>query len=114
MTFALRAADTICVASVTNRISGMPNSDTEIVIVGGGAAGVAAARRLHRAGINSLIVEARSRLGGRAWTIAGPSGSALDLGCGWLHSADRNTWGGICAEQHRTIDKTPPPWQRRA
>jgi monoamine oxidase len=114
MTFALLTADTICVASVTNRISGMPNSDTEIVIVGGGAAGVAAARRLHRAGINSLIVEARSRLGGRAWTIAGPSGSALDLGCGWLHSADRNPWVAIAEEQHRTIDKTPPPWQRRA
>jgi monoamine oxidase len=114
MTFALRAAAAICIASVTNRISGMPNSDIETVIVGGGAAGVAAARHLHRAGIKSLIVEARSRLGGRAWTIAGPSGSALDLGCGWLHSADRNPWVAIAEEQHRTIDKTPPPWQRRA
>jgi len=113
MAFALGAADTICIASVTNRISGMPSSDIETVIVGGGAAGVAAARRLHRAGINSLIVEARSRLGGRAWTVAGPSGSALDLGCGWLHSADRNPWVAIAEEQRRTIDKTPPPWQRR-
>src|SRR5215813_4006262 len=75
MTLALRATDTICIASVT-RISEMQNSDTEIVIVGGGAAGVAAARRLHRAGIKSLIIEARSRLGGRAWTIAGPSRSS--------------------------------------
>ena len=91
----------------------MPNSDVETVIVGGGAAGIAAARRLHRAGIKCLIVEARSRLGGRAWTIAGPSGSSLDLGCGWLHSADRNPWVAIAEEQHRTIDKTPPPWKRR-
>jgi cation diffusion facilitator CzcD-associated flavoprotein CzcO len=29
----------------------MPNSDVETVIVGGGAAGIAAARRLYRAGI---------------------------------------------------------------
>src|SRR5215470_14889809 len=114
MTFALRAVGTICIASITSRISEMPNNDTEIVIVGGGAAGVAAGRRLHRAGIKSLIVEARSRLGGRAWTIAGPSGSALDLGCGWLHSADRNPWVAIAEEQHRTIGKTPPPWQRGA
>jgi Monoamine oxidase len=71
------------------------------------------ARRLDRAGIKCLIVEARSRLGGRAWTIAGPSGSSLDLGCGWLHSADRNPWVAIAEEQHRTIDKTPPPWRRR-
>jgi monoamine oxidase len=92
----------------------MPNSDFETVVVGGGAAGIAAARRLHQAGVDCLIVEARARLGGRAWTVAGPSGSALDLGCGWLHSADRNPWVAVAEEQGRTIDKTPPPWRRRS
>ena len=92
----------------------MPNSDFETVVVGGGAAGIAAARRLHQAGVDCLIVEARARLGGRAWTVAGPSGSALDLGCGWLHSADRNPWVAVAEEQDRTIDKTPPPWRRRS
>src|SRR5215831_17427546 len=114
MTFALRARTTIWIAGVTKRISIMESRDIETVIVGGGAAGVAAARRLHRAGIKALIVEARSRLGGRAWTIAGPSGSALDLGCGWLHSADRNPWVAIAEEQRRTIDETPPPWRLRS
>ncbi|MGC2116364.1 MAG: FAD-dependent oxidoreductase, partial [Pseudolabrys sp.] len=88
--------------------------DIETIVVGGGAAGIAAARRLHRAGIKCLVVEARPRLGGRAWTIAGPAGPALDLGCGWLHSADRNPWVAIAEEQRRTIDKTPPPWRRRS
>ena len=88
--------------------------DIETVVVGGGAAGIAAARRLHQAGIKCLVVEARPRLGGRAWTIAGPMGSALDLGCGWLHSADRNPWAAVAEEQRRTIDKTPPPWRRRS
>ena len=92
----------------------MANGDYEVVVVGGGAAGVAAARRLHTAGVRCLIVEARPRLGGRAWTVAGPSGSALDLGCGWLHSADRNPWAVVAQEQNRTIDKTPPPWRRRS
>jgi monoamine oxidase len=92
----------------------MTNSDFETVVVGGGAAGIAAARRLHQAGVDCLIVEARTRLGGRAWTVAGPSGSALDLGCGWLHSADRNPWVAVAEEQGRTIDKTPPPWRRRS
>jgi monoamine oxidase len=92
----------------------MAKNDIETVVVGGGAAGIAAARRLCQAGVRCLIVEARSRLGGRAWTVAGPSGSALDLGCGWLHSADRNPWVAIAEEQQRTIDKTPPPWRRRS
>jgi monoamine oxidase len=92
----------------------MTNSHFETVVVGGGAAGIAAARRLHQAGVDCLIVEARTRLGGRAWTVAGPSGSALDLGCGWLHSADRNPWVAVAEEQGRTIDKTPPPWRRRS
>ena len=70
----------------------MPDSDVEVVVVGGGAAGVAAAKRLCRASINCLLVEARSRLGGRAYTVTDPSGFTLDLGCGWLHSADRNPW----------------------
>jgi monoamine oxidase len=84
------------------------NSDTEVVIIGGGAAGIAAGRRLGDAHVDCLIVEARPRLGGRAWT----TGTAFDLGCGWLHSADRNPWHAIAVGQGRAIDKTPPPWQR--
>jgi monoamine oxidase len=86
--------------------------ETDTAIIGGGAAGVAAARRLHDAGVDCLIVEARERLGGRAWTVTDPSGFALDLGCGWLHSADVNPWAAIAETQGHTIDKTPPPWQR--
>jgi monoamine oxidase len=92
----------------------MAVSDFETVVIGGGAAGIAAARRLHQAGVNCLIVEARPRLGGRAWTIADASGHPLDLGCGWLHSADRNPWVAVAEEQQRTIDKTRPPWARSA
>jgi monoamine oxidase len=81
------------------------------VIVGGGAAGIGAARLLHDAGVSCLIVEARGRLGGRAWTVAA-SGLALDVGCGWLHAADRNAWSAIARRQGHTIDRTPPPWER--
>ena len=90
----------------------MTNSETEVAIVGGGAAGIAAAQRLTAAGIDCLLIEARARLGGRAWTIADASGFALDLGCGWLHSADRNPWAPIAEAQGRTVDKTRPPWTR--
>ena len=50
--------------------------------------------------------------GGRAWTTGVGTAVALDLGCGWLHSADRNPWHAIAVAQGRTIDKTPPPWRR--
>jgi len=90
----------------------MPGTDIEVVVIGGGAAGVAAARRLHDASIRCLLVDARSRLGGRAWTVTDASGFALDLGCGWLHSADRNPWARVASEQGATIDKSSPPWTR--
>ncbi len=89
----------------------LASGDYEVVIVGGGAAGVGAGRRLHDAGISCLIVDARARLGGRAWTD-GASGFALDLGCGWLHSAERNPWVAFAEAQGRTIDKSPPPWSK--
>src|SRR5262245_65649262 len=66
------------------------SSDTEVVIVGGGAAGIAAGRRLADARIDCLILEARPRLGGRAWTVSEGAGVPIDLGCGWLPPADRN------------------------
>jgi monoamine oxidase len=92
----------------------MAKSEFEVVVVGGGAAGIAAARALHDAGVDCLLVEARERLGGRAWTVSAPGGTPIDLGCGWLHSADRNPWRAIAEAQGRTIDKTPPPWMRPA
>ena len=91
----------------------MPESDVDVVVVGGGAAGVAAARRLTEASIRCLLVEARPRLGGRAWTVHDRNGHGLDLGCGWLHSADRNPWTGVAQQQGFTIEKTPPPWMNR-
>jgi monoamine oxidase len=91
----------------------MVSDDVEVVVVGGGAAGVAAARRLHDASIRCLLIEARGRLGGRAWTVVEGAGLVLDLGCGWLHSADRNPWCSIAAAQGATIDKSPAPWSRQ-
>jgi monoamine oxidase len=81
-------------------------------VIGGGAAGIAAARTLAGAGIRPRILEARDRLGGRAWTIQSPLGFPLDLGCGWLHSAERNPWRAIAEAKGWAIDHTPPPWMR--
>jgi monoamine oxidase len=52
----------------------------DVVVVGGGVAGLAAAGRLAQAGKTVLLLEARSRLGGRVRTIAGPAGEPIELG----------------------------------
>lgn len=85
------------------------NSDFDVAIVGGGAAGIAAARRLAPAGLSTVIVEAEPRLGGRAWTRE-LRGLPLDLGCGWLHSADRNSWVGIADAANVGIDRSAAKW----
>lgn len=62
----------------------------DTVIVGAGAAGLAAARRLQDAGQRVLVLEAGQRIGGRAWTDTQTFSSPVDRGCAWLHQADRN------------------------
>ncbi|MEV4268972.1 NAD(P)/FAD-dependent oxidoreductase [Micromonospora aurantiaca (nom. illeg.)] len=60
--------------------------DTDVVIVGGGLAGLAAARRLHRAGVPWRLLEAGDRLGGRVATDR-VDGFLLDRGFQVLNTA---------------------------
>jgi monoamine oxidase len=87
--------------------------DVDIVVIGAGAAGVAAARALAPSGFSTVVIEARSRIGGRAWTVTN-HGHPLDLGAGHLHSADENDWGRIAPTLGFTVDERPPAWARPA
>jgi monoamine oxidase len=87
--------------------------EVDVIVVGAGAAGVAAARALRDSRLSVRVLEARDRIGGRAWTLR-RGGVPLDLGCGWLHSADENEWTAVAGELGFTLDRTPPPWGRRA
>ena len=88
-------------------------SEFDIVIVGAGAAGIAAARWLQERGSGPLLLEARNRVGGRAHTDTTAFGVPLDFGCAWLHSADQNPWATLAHEQGVTILERPPDWRRR-
>jgi monoamine oxidase len=72
------------------------STDTDIVIVGAGAAGIAAGVRLRAAGVRFVIAEAQARIGGRAWTDAATfPGVPFDRGCHWLHEAGANAYRAI-------------------
>ena len=88
-------------------------NEVDVAIVGAGAAGLAAARRLRERGVEALLLEARSRIGGRAHTVVTATGYPVDLGCGWLHSADRNPWVGLARGYGLSIDETQPGWGER-
>jgi monoamine oxidase len=84
----------------------------DVAIVGGGAAGIAAARRLAERHRSVLLIEALPQLGGRART-ATCNDLKLDLGCGWLHSARRNPLAALAADQGQTLDRSESAWHRQ-
>ncbi|WP_428151174.1 flavin monoamine oxidase family protein [Brevundimonas sp.] len=88
-------------------------SSIDVAVIGAGSAGLSAARRLARAGVAVVVLEARDRIGGRAHTVD-HEGMPVDLGCGWLHSADANVLSAIGREAGFAIDETPPPWRQQA
>jgi monoamine oxidase len=86
-------------------------SEFDVVVIGAGAAGLAAARRIATAPLSLHVLEARNRVGGRGWTLRDASGLPIELGCGWLHSADENEWCIIAATLGFALDRTRPQWR---
>ncbi|KAI3897001.1 hypothetical protein MKX03_015825 [Papaver bracteatum] len=60
-----------------------------VIVIGGGIAGISAARALHDASIKVVVLESRDRLGGRVYTDYS-FGFPVDMGASWLH--------GVCRE----------------
>ena len=65
-----------------------------VVIVGAGFAGLVAARELQMKGIDYQILEARDRIGGRAWTDE-RMGRPLEIGATWVHWFQPHIWSEI-------------------
>jgi monoamine oxidase len=89
-------------------------SEVDVAIIGAGAAGLGAARALENSGLSAIVLEARDRVGGRAHTIMAAPDITFDLGCGWLHSADKNSFVKIAERLNFEIDKTRPPWREQS
>ncbi|CAI9772578.1 unnamed protein product [Fraxinus pennsylvanica] len=75
----------LCYSDVEKRDSASPS----VIVIGGGTAGIAAARALHDASFQVVLLESRERIGGRVHTDYS-FGFPVDLGASWLH--------GVCKE----------------
>ncbi|MDX1993413.1 MAG: FAD-dependent oxidoreductase [bacterium] len=61
-----------------------------MLVIGAGAAGLGAARRLHDMDYAVTVLEARDRIGGRVWSNRVWPGLALDMGASWIHGVKGN------------------------
>jgi monoamine oxidase len=66
----------------------------DVIVIGGGFAGVTAARETARGGAKTLLLEARDRLGGRTWTHRW-NDTDIELGGGWVHWHQPHVWSEI-------------------
>ncbi len=66
--------------------------DADTLVIGAGAAGLGAARELHDAGERVVVLEARDRVGGRAWTSYDLAPHPVELGAEFVHGENVVTW----------------------
>jgi monoamine oxidase len=83
----------------------------DLAIVGAGAAGLAAARTALELGLCPLVLEAKDRIGGRAFTDTATLGVPWERGANWLHNADDNFFRAY-ADRHGFAYEPQRPTRR--
>ncbi|MGC5326209.1 flavin monoamine oxidase family protein [Brevibacillus sp. SYSU BS000544] len=71
----------------------------DVIVIGAGVSGLAAAHTLQSHGLNALVLEARDRVGGRIWTDY-TSETPFDLGSSWIHGIDYGNPVRFLAEKY--------------
>ncbi len=82
-------------------------AEADVIVIGAGAAGIAAARDLKAAGRQAIVLEARARVGGRAFTDSS-LGPSYDAGAMFIHWAERNPWVQIARDLG--VETTDESW----
>ena len=82
--------------------------EVDVVIVGAGAAGIAAARRVAAAGRRHALIEAGNRAGGRCVTDARFFGVPFDRGAHWVHMPDSNPVARLATSAGISLYGAPP------
>jgi monoamine oxidase len=81
--------------------------EADIVVIGAGAAGIAAARRVMAANRKVVVVEAASQIGGRCITDSATFDTPFDRGARWMHNPDTNPM--IRLARSVGLDVSPAP-----
>ncbi len=68
--------------------------DVDVAVLGAGFCGVTAARECAKAGLRTLVLEARGRIGGRTFTVPW-NDTPTDLGGTWVHWTQPYVWAEI-------------------
>ncbi|MGC2315838.1 MAG: FAD-dependent oxidoreductase, partial [Bradyrhizobium sp.] len=81
--------------------------EADIVVIGAGAAGIAAARRIMAANRKVIVVEAAGQIGGRCLTDTATFDVPFDRGARWMHNPDTNPM--ITLGRNAGLDVYPAP-----
>src|SRR5256885_749905 len=84
------------------------SGETDVAIIGAGAAGVAAARKVAAAGRRFALIEASDRIGGRCVTDTRIFGVPFDRGAHWVHMPDINPVAKLSARTGLDLYPAPP------
>lgn len=82
--------------------------EADIVVIGAGAAGIAAARRVVAADRKVIVIEASDRIGGRCLTESAAFDMPFDRGARWLHNPDSNPMVRLARSAGLEIFPAPP------
>ena len=86
----------------------------DVVIIGAGVSGLAAARELHERGLRVILLEARTRIGGRIFTVRdSQSGMPIELGAEFLHGRAEEVSEILEEAGLRAVDVNGGHWQAR-
>ena len=92
----------------------MRNTSWDVVIIGAGVSGLAAASELRKSGLSVLILEARDHVGGRAWTRHEPDLSApIELGAEFIHGRAPETFELLREVGKAALDTSGAHWTLR-